>query len=117
MIHRRIWAGIRGTMTPAEYIRAGVELAPGWGYNSKQNYIWTPTQGHYSDLPPEMIDALAAALKREADTVEKCRYEVFENAADSAIKEGAGVSIIHQVWGKCRSMNTIMAVVDSGILK
>lgn len=114
-------------MTPAEYIRAGVELV-GWNYDdntlTKRAFIELPQTEREIELGvypiwlettnPVAQAALAAALKREVND-KTITYAVIEwPERTDVMQDGATIATR---GGDDFSMNAIMAVVDSGILK
>lgn len=91
-----------------DLIRKAIELADDWDV-SFYDYIDSIFGITITD------DALAAQLVRQVDALgDKCHYEVFTNAADTTIKHQLGMMAAS--FGKDRTMNTIKAIVDSGVL-
>ncbi len=92
-------------MTDEKYIRKAVELAYGWDLSDLNDEFW-------SGRRQMMLDALAAQLVRQVDALGSPRVAVFTDGG--AMVDGSGA------YAKCRgldrTMNTIMAIVDSGVL-
>ena len=114
-------------MTDEEYIRAGVELADGWRFNTpeererhdtsywRQELVRIPSFGHYAlPLSQQAVDALAAQLVRQVEVLP----EPIRVLADKSCEVGAGGSftVVGTRYSNDRSMNTIKAIVDSGVL-
>ncbi len=104
-------------MTDQDYIKAGIELADGWSIKGDTG-IYGPDgfRMGWVDKPFQFgLDALAAQLVRQVDE----HHEVFAKRTKthvcSALVDG-GNSLAMQ-RGPDRTMNTIKAVVDSGVLE
>lgn len=103
-------------MSDNEYIKAAVIAADGWTLTSDGYYgggEWI-TGAKVDRMPVIVKDALAAQLVRQVDLlpqfVTATNYasccEVFDTATRLAVTRG----------GNGRTMNTIKAIVDSGVL-
>ncbi len=102
------------------YIRKGVGLADEWTLTGHQ-YIESPS-GYRSTITAmdEILDSLAAQLVRQVDKVLKdwrC-LELFEG--HTAVRKFEPLSDtgkdIAASYGKGRTMNTLRAIIDSGVL-
>lgn len=116
-------------MTDEEYFEEGVNLADGWSIevldqtigivvnDATLDELWT-----HDKWLQTTIDALAAQLVRQVDALEDNEYhvdvgreEVWVGTCDSY----DGIQTIKKVTASDsdRTMNTIKAIVDSGVLK
>jgi len=115
-------------MTDQDYIRAGVKLAGGWEYEGGEICGWIDYPDYTGtsfdctdDMEEHWKDALAAQLVRQVDALDDHSIESgFEMTAliiscDLEFR-GAG-SVLNEVEGSDRAMNTIKVIVDSGVLK
>ncbi len=101
-------------MKESEYIRAGVELADGWRVNDLDEQVIHCGFGLIQVLDcikPQYLDALAAQLVRQVDEAGKeanlyCEVLIEECRAGECMD-----------WPPDRTMNTIKAIIDSGVLK
>ena len=113
-----------------DYIKAGVELADGWSYmsdRSKPGSFWIKADGppkhpgcHIDNAFPVYIDALAAQLVRQVDAMSGVTIDMRDAVVSIEIFEG-GYWIeqcgVDGLWYEIdRTMNTIKAIVDSGVL-
>ena len=108
-------------MTDEEYIRKAVELADGWEWcdgGFEDDNIIESLSGYRGSIiaTPELKDALAAQLVRQVDALETHRVE--SHAASVMVYEthypvNHAIAVRH---GPDRTMNTIKAIVDSGVL-
>lgn len=101
-----------------DYIRKAVELANGWDF-SVAGFVRCPIedtdQWAFHALPQMWRDALAAQLVRQVDAV----FQSGEVAGTLVIRES--LTYIQgerhtEFTGEGRTMNTIKAIVDSGVL-
>ena len=101
-------------MNDQEYIKAGVGLADGWLERDEFIIGPSPLMDYYAPegIAQPILDALAAQLVRQVEAAE-CRVTFY----------GAYVSIErddseHDYVGVAgqRTLNTIKAIVDSGVL-
>lgn len=100
-----------------DYIKKAVELAEGWGFPSESQFL--PGSPPIAESPsgymgaieatPELLDALAAQLVRQVDALGDLKLVVSDDAAYFT-----NIKIIS--IGPDRTMNTIKAIVDSGVL-
>ncbi len=101
-------------MNDREYIRKAVELADGFQLTGDGKHFSLP-HGNYlpaiKNCPQQYLDALAAQLVRQVDAT---NYEVRMQACATTIFYGG--KEFWQLGGKGRTMNTIKAIVDSGVL-
>ena len=113
-------------MNEQDYIRKAVELADGWEWNWSRPFC-NKVDCKYSLVPANQpmeqwqLDALAAQLVRQ---VESLPIGEFPDDAPSAVYQTPHEV---QVWHKKRivaiaakddrTMNTIRAIVDSGVLE
>ena len=113
-------------MTNEEYIRRAVELAEGWEIDigqvlTTEYNIWMTLD---DDEPPQlMLDALAAQLVRQIDaSATGDDRPVFSSDFNGCVLIVSDDADFHA--GDCRAgpsendrtMNTIRAIVDSGVL-
>jgi hypothetical protein len=106
-------------------LRKAVELAgPAWTLTKCGTQAFTPNGRHYDleRIPQYLLDALAAQLVRQVDAYcggSRLRVEVYDDR--SAITEdvtacGDYIRIVAEAFGPDRTLNTIKAIVDSGVL-
>jgi hypothetical protein len=109
-----------------DYIKAGVELADGWGLDddpddglymylqviaasgNKYNVFGCPVSDPYQPS----LDALAAQLVRQVDALDRGYVQTFPQR----VVVGQPPASAHERFGDDRTMNTIKAIVDSGVL-
>ena len=103
-------------MNDNDYIRKAVELADGWSIS--HNIVYPPTQHlamsiHHTST--WILDALAAQLVRQVDAT----GEQYVASTHSYVAvRGRGRCRSHIEYDdNDRTMNTIKAIVDSGVLK
>ena len=107
-------------MTDEEYIRAGVELAEGFMMDASNRQMLVPRVGwtqFNQPIPSAAKDALAAQLVRQVDAVRsKSGYLlcVWQKPKSTTILDGE--KLVCPAAGDRREMNTIRAIVDSGVL-
>lgn len=108
-------------MNDQDYIRKAVELADGWHLNGEA--FGTPNDGPDLDdiknITQQDKDALAAQLVRQLDASNSCSLFVHPPVGDSpGYARILGVRELKvRKEGDDRTMNTIKAIVDSGVLK
>lgn len=107
-------------MNDQDYIREAVELADKglWRYYKDVKNVHIVDTGIYSinDLPQPIIDALAAQLVRQVDSLEQYAiHSVFGYV--SVIAPGEGLVVLATGTGTDRTMNTIKSIVDSKALR
>ena len=111
-------------MTETDYIRAAVELADGWYithiYAGEDIVAWTDRQHPPSFVLQSMdqwgLDALAAQLVRQVDALAIPVMVIVSRDGCSIVQPDETYLLQHPQPGD-RTMNTIKAIVDSGILK
>lgn len=108
-------------MTDKEYIRKAVELADDFLFkpyhdNGFRFLLPNEPDGHYNELirgfdnlPQWYLDALAAQLVRQVDALAPKAQRPFISWESTSI---SGLGMI----GPDRTMNTIKAIIDSGVL-
>ena len=104
-------------MNHQDYIRAAIDLADGWKYYDDDPYVDSPLGSAFlSPLKEGVLDALAAQLVRQVDaknmvhlTVDRRGVSINGLRQRLAREERSGT--------QDRTMNTIKAIVDSGVLK
>ena len=121
-------------MTDEEVIRKAVELAEGF---YQEFDIWYLLKGRirwgenttfssrcsFIDPPVEMLDALAAQLVRQVEVPGRLRVQVDTGFTAirkcKSLKNGVTPTWVdlHATYGPDRTMNTIHAIVDSGVLE
>ena len=108
-------------MNGQDYIRKAVELADGWCFAGPQlygpsNYRYYPNKE--SGQHQVTIDALAAQLVRQVDRSGRAGFYSVPGAAEAQWEyEGSDELDTSYSKGPDRTMNTIKAIVDSGVLK
>ena len=101
-------------MNDQDYIRKAVELADGWSISQK-DILTTAHHGYFGNIEDiEILDALAAQLVRQVDALDD--PWVTEYPRKSIIYSDSLCQHIAEVKGPDRTMNTIKAIVDSGVL-
>ena len=102
-----------------DYIRKGVELADGW--SMQRNFVITPIEDidlfHVDSLPQMQIDALAAQLVRQVDELPAMSFEIFQTWSRLTLLDAQAMPR-EEFYGRDsdRTLNTIKAIVDSGVL-
>ena len=105
--------------TEQDYIRKAVQLADGW-------HVTTGTEqfmiigGGFSHQPPtqSMLDALAAQLVRQVDALADYWVQsTWERVYVMQIDETGDLGVMKRCRNSDRTMSTIKAIVDSGVLK
>lgn len=109
-----------------DYIRKAVELADGFDHSGRT--CWRiQVSDHYPIAAPKksppswFLDALAAQLVRQVDALPDClEWDEFLSMSDMAgfyrWDHDGPESTYPPVVGPDRTMNTIRAIVDSGVL-
>ena len=102
-------------MNNEEYIRKAVSLADGFEWDN-DNDVYAHTQYgrlNFAYNEPILLDHIAAQLVRQVDGLTGCleliAFDGETNIMDQANSVGCG-------QGNDRTMNTIKAIVDSGVL-
>ena len=116
--------------TDKEHLRAGVELADGWTLETgdlvhhKDAWQLFPI----SELPQTIKDAIAAQLVHQVDELNSMRTHIRDQNAKAfssdeygtarvwTSESGLGFGRIAKANDNDRTMNTIKAIVDSGVL-
>lgn len=104
-------------MNDSEIIRKAVELADGWGITMwlGRPMVHCPIDDidgfHIGHLPTVFLDALAAQLVRQVDAL-KMAHIVIAQAQSTVMWPGNGA----HAMGEGRTMNTLRAIVESGVL-
>ena len=109
-----------------DYIKAAVELADGYEWRGdaetlggdKKPFVGMPygvlsVSFKYLCRTPAHLDALAAQLVRQVDANEFAGFKIEPNGTYVAFDDDAE----GYAHGPDRTMNTIKAIVDSGVLK
>ncbi len=120
-------------MNEQDYIRKAVELADGWETTRNDGFIlpsWSANSWAYPHVPQHILDALAAQLVRQVDattgfylsiaTKQKRRFLFWELEKTTYVFQEEGQLEKVVSWsasGPDRTMNTIKAIVDSGVLE
>lgn len=110
-------------MNDTDYIKAGVELAEGW-----EPCLYEGTGEMYAaevfDIGDQVYpeeqhhkDALAAQLIRQVDAISTDKLYFQSDTEDVTVHTGEEFVSPVIVAGPDRSMNSIRAIVDSGVLK
>ena len=98
-------------MTDDEYIREAVSQADGWRYWGNDNFVVKGVEIH---APTWVIkDALAAQLVRQVDATE---YRLDVGPKGTVLYEPQGDMFESPGLDPDRTMNTLRAIVDSGVL-
>ena len=110
-------------MKDQDYIRKAVELADGWYWVSdnrggevghdQTGFLWYLRDERESQL---YLDALAAQLVRQVDATEHWVTSTSLGNACVWLRDGAG-KVFKSTENDNRTMNTLRAIVDSGVLK
>lgn len=116
-------------MNDQEYICKGIELADGWDlthiYAGEDIAAYNPNGKEYPEASfvlqtPSQSgnDALAAQLVRQVDAIDGCEVIVDPYVVHVFVAYKTGVKrAIGTGHSDDRTMNTIKAIVDSGVLK
>ena len=105
-------------MNDQDYIRKAVELADGWEFIGV-SVICSPSMTYVGGTAmPECLDALAAQLVRQVDAKMGVSIRIVSGAAEiRVVMMMACSSRTTETFGPDRTMNTIKAIVDSGVLE
>ena len=111
-------------MSDQDYIRKAVELADGWG-DLELGFLSVRLSGPPETTPKRyrrLLDALAAQLVRQVDALEGTQVAITRSGcvcAGIAEQIGRRIERKHyaEITGPDRTMNTIKAIVDSGVLE
>ena len=110
-------------MIDQDYIRKAIELADGWAAKNHHKHtdeeiIVYSEYGYWCFVETAqtvLLDALAAQLVRQVDAAGG--YAVIVHAASTSIVGANDPPIFkHVTYANDRTMNTIKAIVDSGVL-
>ncbi len=103
-------------MTDQDYIRKAVELADGWAVNKTGQTI-TSGGGYFGKVEDQEIqDALAAQLVRQIDALDT-KFVLMDGHGLIIIQDVNTIGdAVCRVEGPDRTMNTLKAIVDSGVL-
>jgi len=117
-------------MNDQDYIRKAVELADGWNIGETDfgttvivpPFITPEVEGlqgwSIDNIHHGILDALAAQLVRQVDAIKYHEVMTTCNTVDVIKDDGIDYpQIISQIDGPDRTMNTIKAIVDSGVLR
>ena len=107
-----------------DYIKKAVELADGWALTSADDNFCIPPSWCFNiglrEMTQQHLDALAAQLVRQVDALADNRVKGFYSRPLQADVYWPGLG--HNQCGYAitcgddRTMNTIKAIVDSGVL-
>ena len=105
-----------------DYIRKAMELADGFDLTEDQ---LTLPSGHYfmvccnDVIRPWMLDALAAQLVRQVDALDEYWFDNDKYCGSVVDSLGSSVGFSESPTDEPydRTMNTIKAIVDSGVLE
>ena len=98
------------------YIKKAVELADGWSITSDDCVTTTEFGGLAHPTESRiLLDALAAQLVRQVDLHHEVWTSPNKSTICSALVDGGNRIAGHS--GSDRTMNTIKAIVDSGVLE
>ena len=111
-----------------DYIKRAVELADGWNWlDGKGKWaIWAPWNDALLAYSAEhiesqwVLDALAAQLVRQVDAIENFELLIRRDVTQliNVYSEAFEMDeMIEYSGGHGRTMNTIRAIVDSGVLE
>ncbi len=103
-------------MNGQDYIRKAVELADGFEWNNAQT-VKTPVGLLFLHTNEMFKDALAAQLVRQVDASGRADFYSVPDAAEVQWEyENSDELDTSYIKGPDRTMNTIRAIVDSGVL-
>lgn len=102
-----------------DYIRKAVELADGWSGPNGVGQVVTSGGGYFGNIDDqEILDALAAQLARQVDALgDDLHLEVHRGWTAMRKNGSSGWSDIAAAYGPDRTMNTILTIIDSGVLE
>lgn len=110
-------------MKEEDYIRKGVELAKGFSIvHERDGIVWVGGAGFVEckikHLPQWFKDALAAQLVRQVNALLSVRnLKLHITAVDTQVTRYDWEDEIGYCGDEGRTMNTIKAIVDSGVLE
>ena len=104
-------------MNDQEYIKAGVGLADGWLERDEFIIGPSPLMDYYTPegIAQPILDALAAQLVRQVDALTDYGFLTDESRAAGIYHCGSGSNCVI-ADSEDRTLNTIKAIVDSGVL-
>jgi hypothetical protein len=109
-------------VTDTDYIREGVKLADGFQLTNDERYFSMPHGGYVptiDECPQQYIDALAAQLVRQVEYAEHIVAVTKEVTQIKHVRDNYSTHVHEPVARKSgpdRTLNTIKAIVDSGVL-
>lgn len=106
-------------MTDQDYIEKAARLADGWGLelDNDGEYLVGPDMGWHQDcISQGAKDALAAQLVRQVDALRNPHVGVITSDLGS-ITIWCNRQILAASINEDRTMNTIKAIIDSGVLE
>ena len=97
-----------------DYIREGIELADGWSYGAG-DLVWNGQHPFELNGPMRemVLDSVAAQLTRQVDATNDYWVNVDNEGSYVNFISGHNVCVAD---AKCRTENTIKAIIDSGAL-
>lgn len=101
-------------MTDKQIIRKAVELADGWIIRPHNVELVIESLVGYAGTwrDQELRDALAAQLVRQVDDTSYCEIDIFRPCTGVQYKKE-----YTRAYGTDRTMNTLRAIVKSGVLE
>ena len=115
--YEMLWEEREADSVDEHYFLEGVELAEGWervdSYQVRINGV-----GHWfnAQTPDYVKDALAAQLVRQVDALETPHTVEMVHGAVWVGYRSQSAETFRKTKGPDRTMNTILAIVDSGVL-
>ena len=100
-------------MTDEDYIKQAIELADGWSISEGRFFVPPFFNLSTEQLQQSDLDALAAQLVRQVDALGYVEILIFACGTEVRLSGQEHVARI----ASGRTMNTIKAIVDSGVLK
>ncbi len=97
-------------------IRKAVELADGFEYRLEHYWACGGQSFALDEQPSWFLDALAAQLVRQVDAIENLQVESQKDSVAVSTADEGVVTCRKNFYDKDRTMNTIKAIVDSGVL-
>ena len=103
-----------------ELIKKAVELAPGWWWKEGCIHMIDQPMHFYADAAPQsVLDALAAELVRQVDRLDD-DTAIYVEPGETKVGQilNTGRVMVNVTYGTSpdRTMNTIRAIVESGVL-
>ena len=104
-----------------DYIKAAIEMADGFSvmtpFDDGVEYLMHESHGTSKATPEQwFLDALAAQLVRQVDALDRFSIIIYEE--ETLIGDVMRIENIARGYSPDdRTMNTITAIVDSGVLK